>query len=116
MTVCRHQPQQQSPQGQGVPLQLPRAVGQPQLREQFSLGAAGVGVSGQDHQRQRDQPADGGRVVALGARAAVGRQAAGEVGEEIPVVRLGVGVAVGVGPGHERDVVVAGIPPGRAGR
>jgi hypothetical protein len=80
-------------------------VGQPQLREQFSLGPPGVGMGGQDHQRQRDQPSDGGGVVALGARAAVGRQAAGEVREEIPVVRLGVGVAVGVGFGHERDVV-----------
>ena len=64
-----------------------------------------LGPCGEDDRGQADQAADGGGVVTFRAGTAFRGQPPGMVGEEVPVIGLGIGVVVAVGSGHEGDVV-----------
>ena len=82
-------------------------MGQAHLRQSRGHGLLNPMLSGhaQDHRGQADQATDGRGVVPFGASTAVGRDALCPIGKKVPVVRLGIGVVVAVGGGHEGHIL-----------
>ena len=91
-------------------------MGQAQLCQsrRDGLVSAVLGCSAQDHGRQTHQAANRCRVVSGLTGALVRWHATGPVGKKVSVVRLGIGVVVAVGRGHEVHIVgqkVCGVVP-----
>ncbi len=82
-------------------------MGQAHLRQSRGHSLLNPMLSGhaQDDRGQADQATDGRGVVPFSAGTTVGRDALCPVGKKIAVIRLGVGVVVAVGGGHEGHIL-----------